>query len=81
MNQANGHSVSRAANIEDRLCELETRLTFQEEHLQELNTLVAAQSSEITGLQKQLIHAYKKIKSIEADHDQGLEDDEAPPHY
>ena len=67
---------------EDRICEIETRLAFQEDHLQELNSLVAKQAREIEVLREQLLHAYKKLNTFEGGQNQPIENEETPPpHY
>ncbi len=66
---------------EDRLAEIEIKLTYQEDLVQELNTLVYQQ-------QKRIDHLEKLCEAL-VDHIRGLAEpgtprslaDERPPHY
>lgn len=74
-------TVRGVVNNED-LEELQSRLAFQEDLLNGLNTQVAKQEQEISVLQKQLQHLYKKMASLTGgmgDSSAGI--DELPPHY
>ncbi len=67
--------------LEQRIIELETKLSFQEDLLQELNSHVITQQAQIdklTELCKQLKDQYKEIVSSLPDSTTG---DEVPPHY
>ncbi|MBT8125816.1 MAG: SlyX family protein [Gammaproteobacteria bacterium] len=64
-----------------RIIELETKLSFQEDILQELNSHVITQQADIdklTELCKLLKDQYKEIVSSLPDAASG---DEVPPHY
>ncbi|MDH3609805.1 MAG: SlyX family protein [Gammaproteobacteria bacterium] len=64
-----------------RIIELETKLSFQEDLLQELNSHVITQQADIdkfTELCKLLKDQYKEIVSSLPDAASG---DEVPPHY
>jgi len=68
-------------NLESRIIELETKLSFQEDLLQELNTHVITQQAQIDKLNalcNQLREQYKEIVSSLPDASAG---DEVPPHY
>lgn len=67
--------------LEQRLIELETKLSFQEDLLQELNNHVITQQAQIdklTTLCGLLKDQYKEIVSSMPDATAG---DEVPPHY
>ncbi len=67
--------------LEQRIIELETKLSFQEDLLQELNSHVITQQAQIdklTELCKLLKDQYKEIVSSLPDSATG---DEVPPHY
>ncbi|QMU62710.1 MAG: SlyX protein [Gammaproteobacteria bacterium] len=67
--------------LEERIVELETKLSFQEDLLQELNSHVVNQQKkidELTVLSNQLKEQYKEIVSSLPDASAG---DEVPPHY
>lgn len=75
-------SVEKSANIsEERIIELETKLSFQEDFLQELNSHVITQQEQIDKLNvvcNLLKDQYKEIVSSLPDAAAG---DEVPPHY
>jgi len=67
--------------LEQRIIELETKLSFQEDLLQELNSHVITQQAQIdklTTLCDLLKDQYKEIVSSMPDSAAG---DEVPPHY
>jgi len=67
--------------LEQRIIELETKLSFQEDLLQELNSHVITQQAQIdklTTLCDLLKDQYKEIVSSLPDSAAG---DEVPPHY
>jgi len=75
-------SEKQSENIlEQQIIELETKLAFQEDLLQELNTHIITQQSQIdklTALCNLLKDQYKEIVSSLPDAASG---DEVPPHY
>lgn len=65
---------------EDRLVEIETRITFQENTIKELNDVVCEQQNRIDELNmtcKQLVEQIKKMSGISS----GDLIDDKPPHY
>ena len=67
--------------LEHRIIELETKLSFQDDLLQELNSQVITQQAQIDKLSKLcklLKDQYKEIVSSLPDTTSG---DEIPPHY
>jgi SlyX protein len=66
--------------MDDRIVELETRLTFQEEHLETLSRTLSHQQQLIDELRQQLDEMHERLKdvAIAALTFQGTE---APPHY
>ncbi len=74
--------VEKSENIlEERIVELETKLSFQEDLLQELNSHVITQQVQIDKLNvlcNLLKDQYKEIVSSMPDAATG---DEVPPHY
>ncbi len=64
----------------DRLDEIETRLTFQEQMLTDLNDVIVRQQSEIMALQATCKHLQERMGSLieSTAHQAG---DEVPPHY
>lgn len=66
---------------EERIMELEIKVAYQEDLLQELNKIVAEQQSEITGLVKTCKILNEKIKSFSEGVDVKQNLYEMPPHY
>ncbi len=67
--------------LEERIIELETKLAFQEDLLEELNSHVITQQTEIdtlTTLCEMLKDQYKEVVSNLPDVSSG---NEVPPHY
>ena len=65
----------------DRIIELETRLTFQEEHLEGLSRTVSRQQQLIDGLQRELDEMRQRLKAITQAPYEQQHREEPPPHY
>lgn len=66
---------------EDRLIELETRLTYQEATLQDLNLALAQQQARISDLEALCRHLSERVARLGQDTFKGTAADEVPPHY
>lgn len=67
--------------LEDRINELEIRLTFQEDQLEQLNQIISKQQLELAEnrqLTKLFIERVKELTQASVD---GGTEDNAPPHY
>jgi SlyX protein len=67
--------------MEARLTELESRLSFQEHTLQELNDIIAAQQQELGVLRLALQELDRRLRALTPQPVAGLEDETPPPHY
>ena len=67
--------------IDERVTELEIRLTHYEETLELLNQTIIEQRNEIDVLQIQIEHLNKKLKSAEGSIIADEKDETPPPHY
>jgi len=67
--------------MENRVTELEIRLTHMEETIEVLNQTVIKQHNEIDVLQLQVSQLEKKIKSSQASHIAHESEETPPPHY
>jgi len=67
--------------IDERVTELEIRLTHYEETLELLNQAVIDQRNEIDVLQIQIEHLNKKLKSAQGSIIADEKDETPPPHY
>jgi SlyX protein len=67
--------------MEDRLIELESRMSFQDQTLQELNDIVAAQQQELGALRMALQDLDRRLRALTPPPLAGAEDETPPPHY
>jgi len=67
--------------VENRLIELETRLAFQDNSLQELNTVVVRQQREIDALTRELEMLKAQLRTLAPDLVANRADEAPPPHY
>jgi SlyX protein len=75
--------IAMGANTESRLEELESRLAFQEDLIENLNEVVARQDCELSKLTLQLNTLKEKLADIENSTAVGgtFSGHEVPPHY
>ena len=66
---------------EQRLIEMEIKLAYQEDLLNELNLIVARQQKEIGKLEETCKLLYDKMKSLLSANEQNPDDNQPPPHY
>ncbi len=67
-------------DLEDLLTDLQTRLAFQDETINELNDVVTDQQQQIDRLREELRIFSDKLKTLEESVDTAPQD-EKPPHY
>ncbi|MCA1804819.1 MAG: SlyX family protein [Xanthomonadaceae bacterium] len=67
--------------MEQRLIELESRLSFQEHTLQELNDVVAAQQQELTAQRLALQELDRRLRALTLPPLAGAGEETPPPHY
>ena len=65
---------------DNHLVKLETKLSFQEDLLDELNSIIIRQQKEIDSLKHELLLLQKKITIINVS-TENVDIDERPPHY
>ena len=66
--------------MDDRIVELETRLTFQDEHLEALSRTVGRQQQVIDELRRELDALRERLKAL-ATVPAERHGEEPPPHY
>lgn len=66
--------------MDTRLAEIEIKLSFSEDLLEELNSIVARQQQQIAGLEQQLRELRLQMQRIQPAEDGGS-GHEIPPHY
>ncbi|MFT7300480.1 MAG: SlyX protein [Porticoccus sp.] len=64
-----------------RLVEVETKLAYQEDTIQQLNEVICRQQDQIDGLLVQYELLVNRMKELDADRPDGDDLDERPPHY
>jgi len=67
--------------MENRLIELETRLAFQDNTLQELNAVVVRQQREIDTLTREIEALKAQIRTLAPEMVGSRADEAPPPHY
>jgi SlyX protein len=67
--------------MESRLNDLETRVAFQDDLLETLNTIVAQQQQQLDLMQREIRLLYEQIKSLSPSDIAGSTEQERPPHY
>lgn len=66
--------------MEERLVRIETKISFSEDLLDELNRTVFRQQQQIDRLQQQLVRLSERIENLPVAGSRDLRD-EIPPHY
>lgn len=71
------------SDLQARIIELETRLAFQEDTLNELNAVIARQDHEVILLRQQVALIAKRLDDYSYSQEQGSTQasHERPPHY
>jgi SlyX protein len=67
--------------MENRLIELETRLAFQDNSLQELNAVVVRQQREIDALTRELETLKAQLRTLAPELVANRAEEAPPPHY
>ncbi len=67
--------------MEERLIELESRVSFQEHTLQELNDILAAQQQELGALRLAVQELDRRLRALTPQPLAGAEEETPPPHY
>jgi SlyX protein len=69
-----------SASLEDRVVELEHRLTFAERTVEELSAVVAEQARTIAALDTKVDQLTRRLQDVAA-WEPSPQDDQPPPHY
>ncbi len=65
----------------DQIIELEIKVAYQEDLVQDLNKIVARQQQQIDRLEATVKLLHDRIKSLSAEHSNIGDKFEKPPHY
>lgn len=66
---------------DDRLMDIETKLAFQENTIEELNSVVIEQQTEIDRLRNAVEYLLDKVQQISDTRMERAPSNEKPPHY
>ncbi len=64
-----------------RMDELESRLAFQDEHIQQLNDIITKLQLEVMTLNERLANSERRIQEITPSLLKSLSEETPPPHY
>ena len=67
--------------MDERLTKLEIKLAYAEETVRALDAVVSAQSQEIALLMNRIEKMDKRLTALIENGEDGLPDNERPPHY
>lgn len=67
--------------MEEKIIDLEIRLTHQEDHIQELDRIIYQQQQAIDLLQEQIKHLQGKLKNVSENNILSPSEEIPPPHY
>lgn len=75
--------MSRENDVQEQIIDLQSRVLFQEDTLQQLSDMIAQQDKQIQWLQQQLTSVTDKLKeqSYQQSQSDGGDIIERPPHY
>ncbi|GAA5215425.1 SlyX family protein [Corallincola platygyrae] len=68
-------------DVDSRIDELESKLAFQEDTINQLNTVIAEQDASIRLLQRQMALLAEKFKSVQGSQIASESEETPPPHY
>ena len=66
-------------NLEEKLIDLETKLAFQDDTIDQLNQVVTKQQQQLDQLTDQIVRLKQAVTAIM--NDEGISGNERPPHY
>ncbi|MBC8519312.1 MAG: SlyX family protein [Gammaproteobacteria bacterium] len=68
-------------SLESRLEEIESRLSFQDNHIQELNDIISKLQLEVMTMAQRLSDSERQIQEITPSLIKSLSEETPPPHY
>lgn len=68
-------------NILTHLTELETKITFQEQTIEELNQALVDQQFALDKMQQQVRHLAEKLQGVQGSNIASQVEETPPPHY
>lgn len=68
-------------DMQNKIEDLECKLAFQEQAIDELNDALSQQQILITKMQQQMTYVAKKVKNIDTSNLADASEETPPPHY
>ncbi len=68
-------------DLDDKIIDIETKLAFAEESIEQLNDVIISQQKILDKLTRQILLLDKKIEEESQQWQQANPTDETPPHY
>tara|TARA_B110000014_G_C19646366_1_gene340500 strand:- start:202 stop:408 length:207 start_codon:yes stop_codon:yes gene_type:complete len=66
---------------DDHLIDIETKLSYQENLLDQLNSIIIKQQEELDLLKRTLITIQERVTILNESSTEKIDQDERPPHY
>ena len=66
---------------DDHLIDIETKLSYQENLLDQLNSIIIKQQDELDLLKRTLITIQERVTILNESSTEKIDQDECPPHY
>ncbi|MCW8909284.1 MAG: SlyX family protein, partial [Gammaproteobacteria bacterium] len=73
--------IRRKNKVEEKLIDLEIRLTHQENHIEELDKVIYQQQKTIDALSERLTDLERRLKTATENNILSQSDEVPPPHY
>lgn len=73
--------MSQEGELEARIIELETKMAFQDDLLNELNSIVAEQSQTVSALLRESYELRQLVKNLSSSNLASQSEETPPPHY
>lgn len=73
-----GHEIT---DLENEIMELQTKIAFQDDLIEQLNQALVAQQKQIHTLEYQMKHVVSKVKSMSVSNLASEDEETPPPHY
>jgi SlyX protein len=66
---------------QDQIQDLQIRISFLEENLEEFNGIVTNQQTQISMLERAVKHLYSRLEQVSGPDIKSSDDESPPPHY
>ena len=73
--------MNNEQQLEERIIELETKMAFQDDLLNDLNDVVAEQSQTVSMLIREVYQLRQQVKNVSPSNIAAQSEETPPPHY